>query len=432
MNTCFRSSLRTNVRGLFFVRYLFLVEHLPCTAAGVYYSVVVTIIFESNIHMPAKKLDYNKLALTLHKKLKGKIEITTKGSLKTKTDWSTMYSPGVGAVSSHLNKKPSDAREYTMKRNMIAVVSDGSAILGLGNLGAIPALPVMEGKCAIFKEMAGVDAFPIVLDTQEPEEIIRTVKAIAPGFGGINLEDIAAPKCFEIEERLKKELDIPVMHDDQHGTAIVVLAGLINASKVVKKKLETMKVVVVGAGAAGRAVTLLLAKAGVQNIIVTDSKGAIYEGRPGLEGYKKELARTTNAEKVSGDVMQVIDGADVIVGVSGPGTIAQAHIEKMSHQPIVFALANPIPEIMPEDARRVGAYVIATGRSDFPNQVNNSLAFPGIFRGALDRGVRDITDDMKLAAAKKIASLVKKPTPENVIPPVMTPGLMNAVASAIK
>lgn len=381
---------------------------------------------------PNKKKDYNKLALALHKKLKGKLSVVSKGKLVTRDDWSTMYSPGVGAVSSHLYKKPNDAREYTIKRNTVAVVSDGSAILGLGNLGAIPALPVMEGKCAIFKEMADVDAFPIVLDTQEPEEIIRIVKAIAPGFGGINLEDIAAPKCFEIEERLKQELDIPVMHDDQHGTAIVVLAGLINAAKVVEKKIEDMKIVVVGAGAAGRAVTLLLAQAGAQNIIITDSKGAIYEGRMGLEEYKKELAKTTNREKISGDVMQVIDGADVVIGVSGPGTIAQAHIQRMSHQPIVFALANPIPEIMPEDARRAGAYVIATGRSDFPNQINNSLAFPGIFRGALDKGVRGITDEMKLVAAKKIAGLVKKPTADNIIPSVMVPGLVKAVASAIK
>jgi malate dehydrogenase (oxaloacetate-decarboxylating) len=379
-----------------------------------------------------KKKDYNKLALALHKKMKGKLSVVSKGKLVTRDDWSTMYSPGVGAVSSHLYKKPSEARDYTMKRNTVAVISDGSAILGLGNLGAIPALPVMEGKCAIFKEMADVDAFPIVLDTQEPEEIIRIVKAIAPGFGGINLEDIAAPKCFEIEERLKKELDIPVMHDDQHGTAIVVLAGLINAAKVVTKKIESMKIVIVGAGAAGRAVALLLVKAGAKNIIIADSRGAIYDGRPGLEGYKKELAKITNAAKISGDVMQVIDGADVVIGVSGPGTIAQAHIAQMSHQPIVFALANPIPEIMPEDARRAGAYVIATGRSDFPNQINNSLAFPGIFRGALDKGVRDITDEMKLAAAKKIAGLVKKPTANNVIPPVMTPGLVKAVASVIK
>ena len=380
----------------------------------------------------SKKLDYNKLALALHKKLKGKVQVVSKGGLETVTDWSTMYTPGVAAVCSHLYKNPREAREYTIKRNTVAVVSDGSAVLGLGNIGAVAALPVMEGKCAIFKEMAGVDAFPIVLDTQEPEEIIRIVKAIAPGFGGINLEDIAAPKCFEIEERLKAELNIPVMHDDQHGTAIVVLAGLLNAAKVVGKKFESLRVVIVGAGAAGRAVSLLLLQAGVKEIIITDSKGAIYAGRPGLENYKKKLAELTNANKVSGDVMQVISGADVVVGVSGPGTIAKAHIEQMAPQPIVFALANPIPEIMPEDARRAGAAVIATGRSDMPNQVNNSLAFPGIFRGALDAGVRDITDEMKLATAKKIASLVKKPTVDNIIPPIMTPGLAKAVASAVK
>lgn len=376
--------------------------------------------------------DYSKLALALHKKMKGKLEVVSKGKLETRDDWSTMYSPGVGAVSSYLFKHPKEAREYTIKKNTVAVISDGSAVLGLGNLGAVPALPVMEGKCAIFKAMANVDAFPIVLDTQDPEEIIKVVKAIAPTFGGINLEDISAPNCFVIEERLKAELSIPVMHDDQHGTAIVVLAGLINAAKVVGKKLEGMKVVVVGAGAAGRAVTLLLQKAGVSNIIVLDSKGAIYAGRPDLSGYKKELASTTNPNLLQGDVMAVIEGADVLVGLSGPGTIAGAHIEQMSKDAIVFALANPIPEIMPEDAKRAGARVVATGRSDYPNQVNNSLAFPGIFRGALDRNVRAITDDMKLAAAKKIASLVKKPTAEMVIPPVMTPGLVKAVASVIK
>lgn len=380
----------------------------------------------------AKKKDYNKLALALHKKLHGKLEVVSKGKLETRDDWSTMYSPGVGAVSSHLAKHPKDAREYTIKKNTVAVISDGSAVLGLGNLGAIAALPVMEGKCAIFKAMGKVDAFPIVLGTQDVEEIIAAIKAIAPTFGGINLEDFSAPRCFEIEERLKKELDIPVMHDDQHGTAIVVLAGLINAAKVVGKKFESLKVVVVGAGAAGRAVTLLLQKAGITNIIVTDSKGAIYAGRPDLAGYKKELASATNPEKLMGDVMAVIAGADVIVGVSGPGTIAPAHIEKMAEKAIVFALANPIPEIMPEDAKRAGAMVVATGRSDYANQVNNSLAFPGIFRGALDRNVRAITDDMKLAAAKKLASLVKKPTAEEVIPHVMTPGLVKAVASVIK
>jgi len=389
-------------------------------------------IKKTNISKSIKKKDYNKLALALHKKLKGKLEVVSKGKLETRDDWSTMYSPGVGAVSSHLYKNPKDAREYTIKKNTVAVISDGSAVLGLGNLGAIPALPVMEGKCAIFKAMAGVDAFPIVLDTQDPEEIIKVVKAIAPTFGGINLEDISAPNCFVIEERLKAELSIPVMHDDQHGTAIVVLAGLINAAKVVGKKLEGMKVVIVGAGAAGRAVALLLQKAGVSNIVVCDSKGAIYTGRPDLTGYKKELASTTNIYKIQGDVMSVIDGADVLIGLSGPGTIAPAHIERMSRDAIVFALANPIPEIMPEDAKRAGAMVVATGRSDYANQVNNSLAFPGIFRGALDRNVLAITDDMKLAAAKKLASLVKNPTADGVIPGVMTPGLVKAVASVIR
>ena len=378
------------------------------------------------------KKDFNKMALALHKKLKGKLEVVSKGPLKTRDDWSTMYTPGVGAVSLHLSKKPQDAREYTIKRNTVAVVSDGSAVLGLGNLGPFGALPVMEGKCAIFKEMANVDAFPLVLDTQDPEEIIRVVKAIAPGFGGINLEDIAAPNCFYIENRLKAELNIPVMHDDQHGTAIVVLAGLINASKVVKKKFESLKVVIVGAGAAGRAITLLLLKAGIADVVVTDSKGTLVIGRPALDGYKRELAQMTNPRKVEGDVMKAAVGADVIIGVSGPGTIAGAHIETMAKDAIVFALANPIPEIMPEDARRAGAVVIATGRSDFPNQINNSLAFPGIFRGALDNRVNEITDDMKLEAAKKIAGLIKKPTADNVIPSVMTPGLVKTVASVIK
>lgn len=382
--------------------------------------------------MAAKKKDYAKLALALHKKMGGKLEVVSRGKLKTKDEWSTMYTPGVGAVSSHLAKYPKDARTYTIKRNTVAVVSDGSAVLGLGNLGPIPSLPVMEGKCAIFKEMAGVDAFPVVLDVHTADEIVAVVKAIAPTFGGINLEDIAAPVCFEVEERLKAELAIPVMHDDQHGTAIVVLAGLMNAATVVGKKFETLKVVVVGAGAAGRAVTLLLQKAGIKNITVTDSKGAIYTGRPHLQGYKKELAQTTNLEKKTGDVLAVVEGADVLIGLSGPGTIAPAHIEHMNEKAIVFALANPIPEIMPEDAKRAGAMVVATGRSDYANQVNNSLAFPGIFRGALDRGVTAITDEMKLAAAKKIASLVKKPTADMIIPPVMTPGLVKAVASVIR
>ncbi len=378
------------------------------------------------------KKDYGKLALALHKKLKGKLEMVSKAPLITKDDWSTMYTPGVGAVSSHLAKFPKDAREYTMKRNSVAVISDGSAVLGLGNIGPIAALPVMEGKCAILKEMANIDGIPLVLDVHDVEGIIKAVKAVAPTFGAINLEDIAAPQCFEIEERLKAELDIPVMHDDQHGTAVVVLAGLINSAKVVGKTLESLKVVIVGAGAAGRAVALLLLKAGVVNVVVTDSKGIIYKGRSGLDGYKRQLAEITNPEKRQGDVLAAVTGADVVVGVSGPGTIAQAHIAVMAPQAIVFALANPVPEIMPEDAKRAGALVVATGRSDYPNQVNNALAFPGIFRGALDRGVKHITDEMKLAAAKKIAGLIKKPTADLVIPSVMTPGLVKAVASVIR
>lgn len=378
------------------------------------------------------KKNFDKLALSTHKKLKGKLEVIGKGHLKTKDDWSTFYTPGVGAVSAYIAKHKDEAKKYTIKANTVAVISDGSAVLGLGNLGAEAALPVMEGKCLIFKEMAGVDAFPIVLGVQNTEEIISAIKAIAPTFGGINLEDISAPKCFEIEERLKKELNIPVMHDDQHGTAIVALAGLINAAKVVGKKMEDLKVVVVGAGAAGRAITLLFLQAGISNIIMTDSKGIIYKGRSGLDVYKQHLAEVTNKEGKQGDVLKAAEGADVIVGVSGPGTIAKAHIEVMSEKAIVFTMANPIPEIMPEDALRAGAAVVATGRSDFPNQINNALAFPGIFLGALKNGVNSITDEMKIAAAKKIANLVKKPTADNIVPSVTAEGLAKVVASAIK
>jgi malate dehydrogenase (oxaloacetate-decarboxylating) len=338
----------------------------------------------------------------------------------------------VAAVSMHLAKNPKDVREYTIKRNTVAVISDGSAVLGLGNIGHYGALPVMEGKCVIFKEMAGIDAFPIVLDTQDTEEIIATVKRIAPVFGGINLEDIAAPRCFEIEERLKNELTIPVMHDDQHGTAIVVLAGLINAAKVVKKNIKKLKVVVVGAGAAGRAVALLLAQYGVAQVIVTDSQGVIHSKREGLSGYKAELARITNPEGVTGLVFDAVQGADVIIGVSGPGTITEAHVQVMAKDAIVFALANPTPEIMPEVAKKAGARVVATGRSDFPNQINNSLVFPGVFRGALDRGVTAITDAMKIKAAEAVAKLVAKPTAEAIVPRVGDKKVVLAVAKAIR
>lgn len=380
----------------------------------------------------SQKKDYNKLALSLHKKLKGKLEVRSKGRLKTKDEWSTMYSPGVGAVSHHLAKHPEDAREYTIKRNTVAVISNGTAVLGLGNVGPLAALPVMEGKCAILKEMADLDGIPLVIDAGSVDEVVAVVKAVAPTFGAINLEDFSAPQCFEIEERLKAELSIPVMHDDQHGTAIVVLAGLMNATKVVKKKLESLRVAIVGAGAAGRAIALLLKDAGVTDIVVTDSKGIIYRGRSGMASYKESLAKVTNPRMIEGEILEAVEGADVLIGVSGPATIAKMHIEKMAKDAIVFALANPIPEIHPEDAKRAGARIVATGRSDMKNQINNSLAFPGIFRGALDRGVRAITDEMKLAAAKKIASLVKKPTEDLIVPSVMEPGLVKAVASVIK
>jgi malate dehydrogenase (oxaloacetate-decarboxylating) len=387
---------------------------------------------KKNIATPSKKKDYAKMALALHKKLHGKIEMVSKGKLTTRDEWSTMYTPGVGAVSSHLAKFPREAREYTMKRNTVAVISDGSAVLGLGNIGPIAAMPVMEGKCAILKEMAGIDGIPLVLDVHGIDEIVAVVKAVAPTFGAINLEDIAAPQCFEIEEKLKAALDIPVMHDDQHGTAIVVLAGLMNAAKVVKKNLTSLRVVIVGAGAAGRAIALLLLKAGVTDVILTDSKGVIYKGRGGMVKYKEELAKITNPRHVKGELLEAVKGADAVVGVSGPGTIAKMHVEAMAEDAIVFGLANPIPEIMPHDAYAAGARVVATGRSDFPNQINNSLAFPGIFRGALDKRITKITDEIKLEAAKKLASMVKKPTPEKIIPGVMEPGLMKRVASAVR
>lgn len=381
---------------------------------------------------PNNKKDYGKLSLSLHKKLKGKLSVESKNSLKTKEDWSTMYTPGVGEVSAHLAKKPQDSRQYTIKNNTVAVISDGSAVLGLGNVGPVAALPVMEGKCLIFKELAGIDAFPLVLDTQDTEEIIAVIKAVAPTFGGINLEDISAPKCFYIEERLKKELSIPVVHDDQHGTATVVLAGLINATKVVRKKIETMRVVIVGAGAAGRAIALLFREYGIEDVVVTDSNGILYKGRSGLEGYKRHLSEVTNPRRIQGDVMTAVTEADVVIGVSGPGNIAQAHISAMAERAVVFALANPIPEIMPEDAKRAGATVVATGRSDFSNQVNNALVFPGLFRGALDKGVTEITDKMKINAAKKIAGLIKKPTAEEIIPSVMNKDLVKVIANSVK
>jgi len=382
------------------------------------------------------KNDTNKKAVALHKKLGGKIIISSATKIARREDMTLVYTPGVAAVSKLLSSSSSKfeqaklARDYTIKGKTVAVISDGSAVLGLGNIGPYGALPVMEGKCALFKTFANVEAFPIVLDTQDPEKIIEAVAAIAPVFGGINLEDIAAPKCFYIEEELKKRLDIPVMHDDQHGTAVVVLAALINAAKVVKKDFKKLRVVISGAGAAGTAVANLLVRSGIKDIVVLDSKGIISEARK--EAHKQLLARRTNPRKLSGGLREAIAGADALIGVSGPGLATAADIKLMAAKAIVFAMANPVPEITPEEAKRGGAYVIGTGRSDYPNQINNSLAFPGIFRGALDRRVRQITDEMKVKAAKNLAALVKRPTAGKIIPGPFDKGVTAAVARAVK
>ena len=372
----------------------------------------------------------SKAAIALHKKLGGKIRIESTMKVTSREDLSLIYTPGVAAGSSLLAKNKKLARDYTIKSKMIAVISDGSAVLGLGNIGPYSALPVMEGKCALFKTFANVDAFPIVLDTQDPDEIIETVVRIAPVFGGINLEDIAAPKCFYIEEELKKRLDIPVMHDDQHGTAVVVLAALINAAKVVKKDFKKLKVVVSGAGAAGTASAKLLHRAGVKDIIMLDRKGIINALRP--EPHKRSLARLTNPRRVKGGLQEALCGADALLGVSGPGLATAADIRLMAKRAIVFAMANPTPEITPEEAKKGGAMVVGTGRSGYPNQINNSLVFPGIFRGALDHKVRQITDEMKIKAAKNLAALVKNPTALRVVPGPFDKGVSQAVARAVK
>lgn len=376
--------------------------------------------------------DVSLKALRIHKTLRGKISVVPKAKVANKVDLSLYYTPGVGAVSSFLAKNKDKTREYTMKSNMVAVVSDGSAVLGLGNIGPEAALPVMEGKAMLFKTLGGVDAFPIVLATQDTEEIIATVKNIAPGFGGINLEDIAAPRCFEIESRLRAELNIPVMHDDQHGTALVVVAGLINALKVVKKHPHQVRIVVAGSGAAGQAIAKLLVLFSVGDILMVDSKGILSPTRSDLDQHKLEMVQLTNKENRSGTLRDAFVSSDVFIGVSKGGTVQKEDITRMSKMPIVFSLANPVPEIMPDEAKAGGAAVVATGRSDFENQINNSLGFPGIFRGALDHGVRDITDAMLLTAAKKLAALVKKPTSKQIIPSTFDPRVAKAVASAIR
>jgi len=373
----------------------------------------------------------NEQALHLHKKLKGKLEIVSKAKIENKHDLSLIYTPGVAAVSTHLALHKNLTGEYTIKNNFIAVISDGSAVLGLGNIGPEAALPVMEGKCILFKHFANIDAIPIVLSTQNPQEIINTIKVIAPSFGGINLEDIAAPQCFYIEEKLKKELDIPVFHDDQSGASVVVLAGLINALKVAKKDLKKIKIVVSGAGAAGSSIVKILHKKGVKNILVCDRTGIIYKRRSGNTKYKEDLAKITNFKMQKGKLEDALKNADVFIGVSSPNLVNQNMVKSMNKNSIIFALANPIPEIMPEKAKHAGALIIATGRSDYPNQVNNSLVFPGVFRGALDHKVKKITMDMLVKAAENLSRLVKKPTAENIIPSIFDKSVVKAVSSAI-
>ena len=376
----------------------------------------------------------SKRALALHKKLGGKLRIVPATPIRNRSDLSLVYTPGVAAVSMLIAKDPKLAREYTMKGRTVAVISDGSAVLGLGNIGPLGALPVMEGKCALFKTFADIDAVPIVLDTQNPDMIVEAVLTIAPSFGGINLEDISAPRCFDIEKRLIDALDIPVMHDDQHGTAVVVLAGLINAMKVVKKDLNDCAIAVSGVGAAGVAVMKLIKKyAPKVTIFAVDSEGIIRRGRSNLNPVKQQLLDDgIIADTKLGDLAAALLGADVFIGVSKPGVLTADMVREMNQHPVIFAMANPTPEIMPDEAKRAGAAVIATGRSDFPNQINNSLAFPGIFRGALDNRVKKITDDMKLKAAKAIAGLVKKPTAEKIVPDMFDKRVAKAVAKVIR
>ncbi|PIY92867.1 MAG: NAD-dependent malic enzyme [Candidatus Magasanikbacteria bacterium CG_4_9_14_0_2_um_filter_42_11] len=370
--------------------------------------------------------------IEFHKNLKGKIEVISRVSIETREDLSLAYTPGVAKACLAIVEDPSQVYELTRKNNMVAVVTDGSAVLGLGNIGPEASLPVMEGKAILFKQFADVDAFPIALDTQDTEEIIETVIRIAPMFGGINLEDISAPRCFEIEERLQKTLNIPVFHDDQHGTAIVVLAGLYNALKVVNKNIEDITVTMSGVGAAGVAITKLLLLAGVKDVFLVDSKGLIYEGRDDLNEVKVALATQTNTEKRTGTLADALRGADVFVGVSKPNLVTPDMVTSMAPDAIIFAMANPDPEILPDIAKKAGAAVVATGRSDFPNQINNVLAFPGVFRGLLDARIPNVTNNMKLAAARALADAVEKPTADYIMPGPFEAGIADAVAKAVK
>lgn len=374
-------------------------------------------------------MDLKEEALKLHSKHKGKLATEVTTPIRSVSDMTLAYTPGVAEVSRVITEDKAKVYDYTIKGHTIAVVSDGSAVLGLGNIGPEGALPVMEGKCALFKTFANLDAFPICLDTQDAEEIIQTAKFIAPVFGGINLEDISAPRCFEIEQSLQ-DLGIPVMHDDQHGAAIVVLAGLINAAKVVGKRLEDLKVVVLGPGAAGTGSAYLLAKK-VGDVVVVGINGIISETDSDLDPHRKNLAKITNKNKIKGTLQDALKGADVFLGLSKGGLVSAEDIKLMAEKPIVFAMANPIPEIMPDEAKMGGAYIVGTGRSDFPNQINNSLAFPGVFKGALESKATKITDDMKIAAAEALANLVQNPSADKIIPGAFDKGVAEVVAQAV-
>lgn len=379
------------------------------------------------------KMNYDEKALKMHKKHQGKLEISSKVSVKNKDDLSIAYTPGVAAPCKKIEKNEENAYTYTMKGNMVAIVTDGSAVLGLGNIGPKAALPVMEGKAVLFKNFAGVNAFPICLDTQDVEEIVKTVVNIAPGFGGINLEDISAPRCFEIEEILKEKLDIPVFHDDQHGTAVVVAAALINALKQTDRTVENTKVVINGAGSAGIAITKLLLRLGIGNIVLCDRYGALNKNSTHANDMQRRIALQTNKNEEDGLLKKIMKNKDVFIGVSAPGVVTSDMVAGMNKDAIVFAMANPIPEIMPEQAKLGGARIVGTGRSDFPNQVNNVLAFPGIFRGALDVRAKDITEDMKVAAAYAIAQTLEidEITDDNILPKAFDFRVGKNVAKAV-
>jgi malate dehydrogenase (oxaloacetate-decarboxylating) len=378
-------------------------------------------------------MNYFEESLKLHEERKGKISITSKVKVETRDDLSLAYTPGVAEPCRKIHEDPENVYKYTSKGNLVAVVTDGTAVLGLGDIGPMAGMPVMEGKAILFKEFADVDAFPILIDSKDVDEIVNAVRLIAPTFGGINLEDIGAPRCFEVEEKLKKLVDIPVFHDDQHGTAIVVLAGVINALKVVDKKLEDIKVVINGAGAAGTAIAKLLLSSGVKNLIAVDKVGILYRGMEKIDDAKDALAEITNPDNIKGGLSDALVGADLFVGVSAPGILKPEMVKSMNKDAIIFAMANPTPEIMPDEAKAAGARIVGTGRSDFPNQVNNVLAFPGIFRGALDVRAKEINEEMKLAAAYAIADYIKDEdlNENNVIPSALDKNVATKVAEAI-